>query len=386
MQNPLKLEKRLENRKQDNAFRNLNSSNGLIDFSSNDYLGFASSPQIFQSTTDILKETTGLKNGSTGSRLLTGNHELYRETEDFLSHFHHSDAAVVFNSGYDANLGFFASVPQREDIVFYDELIHASIRDAMSLGKAKSIKFKHNDLQDLLKRIKRISENREINGGDIYIVTESVFSMDGDIPDLLMLAEIAEDKGYFLVVDEAHSTGVFGEKGEGLVQEIGITNKIFARIITFGKAMGGHGAAILGSKELREYLINFARSFIFTTALPPHSVAGILAAYHYLQSPAGQAERKKLLENILFFKKQIQQKNIHSSFVPGISPIQSFLIQGNEEVKTLSGQLREGIYDVKPILSPTVPKGAERLRICLHSFNTREEIEGLLKLIAIFIK
>jgi len=390
MQNlPLKLKKNIDIRKQQNAIRSLGSKKDLIDFSSNDYLGFSDLKQIYFTAEKILTDFNLMRNGATGSRLLSGNHRLFSPTEDFIANFHSAESALIFNSGYDANIGFFSSVPQRGDLIFYDELAHASIRDGISMSRAKAYKFKHNDIADLRGHIER---NRNINNdSEIYIVTESVFSMDGDIPDLRPLAEFAEKQHCFLVIDEAHATGVFGSDGAGLVQELGIQDKVFARIITFGKALGCHGAAILGSTTLKEYLINFARSFIYTTALPPHSVATIMASYQYLKNKPELAEVdpenvegpeiKKLKQNIEFFKTEIVTNKLQSFFTESNSAIQSCIIPGNEKVKNTASKLEAEGYNVKPILSPTVPKGKERLRFCLHSFNSREEISGVLKIL-----
>ncbi len=387
MRNPLKLEKSLELRKGQNALRSLRSKNELIDFSSNDYLGFAASAEISKNTYRLLEEFRLNKNGSTGSRLLCGNHELFTVTEAFLSNFHKSPAALIFNSGYDANVGFFSSVPQRGDIIFYDELAHASIRDGILMSHAKAFKFPHNNLEELAKKIKNIREQRVPAEGEIYIVTESVFSMDGDIPPLVDLSLLAEEQDCFLVIDEAHAVGIFGKRGKGLVSELGLEDKIFARIITFGKGIGSHGAAILGSNKLIEYLLNFSRSFIYTTALPPHSVAGILSAYQYLEnSPEAEIASKNLKNNISFFLEELRKLNLDSMFIASRSAIQCCLIPGNNEVRAVAAKLQQNGYDVRPILSPTVPKGRERLRICLHSFNTQEEISGLVKLMATFIK
>ncbi len=387
MRNPLKLEKSLELRKGQNALRSLRSNNGLIDFSSNDYLGFAASADISTRTGQLLEEFKLNKNGSTGSRLLCGNHKLFTVTEAFLANFHNSPAALIFNSGYDANVGFFSSVPQRGDMIFYDELVHASIRDGILMTHAKSLKFPHNNLEELKKKINNIRQHNNPVKGEIFIVTESVFSMDGDIPPLEDLSRIAEEQDCFLVIDEAHAVGIFGEKGKGLISELGIENKVFARIVTFGKAIGGHGAAILGSERLIEYLLNFSRSFIYTTALPPHSVAGSLSAYQYLENSSVALKAiSDLKKNISLFREKVELFNLEKGFIQSESAIQCCIIPGNEEVKSLAAKLLEKGYDVRPILSPTVPKGSERLRICLHSFNTPEEITGLVKLMATFIK
>ena len=236
---PKSLLVKLELRRHNNALRNLPIPNHLIDFASNDYLGFAHSESIFDKTHQFLLDRDIKKNGATGSRLLSGNHNLYSETEGMIATFHQSESALIFNSGYDANVGFFSAVPQRNDLILYDELCHASIRDGIQLSNAKSYKFDHNDLEDLEGKIKNLA--LIIKNQEVYIVTETVFSMDGDCPNLAALALLAEKYHCNLVLDEAHALGVFGENGQGLVQELQLQNKVFARIITFGKSMGCHG-------------------------------------------------------------------------------------------------------------------------------------------------
>jgi 8-amino-7-oxononanoate synthase len=349
--------------------------NDLIDFSSNDYLGFAKNELIFESTHQLLLSMKSKINGATGSRLLTGNYNLYDIAEQFIANFHQTDTALIFNSGYDANIGFFGSVPQRNDIILYDELCHASIRDGILMSNAKSFKFNHNDNENLLDKLSTF--NTQLS--TIYIVTESVFSMDGDAPNLEELVAICEKHNCYLVVDEAHALGVIGEKGEGLVQNLGLQDKVFARIMTFGKGLGCHGAAVLGSQELKDFLINFARSFIYTTGLSPHSVATIITAYQLLEKDI--EELKKLRENICFFNQQKQILGLKPLFVKSKSAIQSAIIPGNEKVKTLAKQLQNHGFDIKAILSPTIPDGQERLRICLHSFNSELDIKTILNLL-----
>ncbi len=368
---PKNLRQKLENRTENNAFRQLPASGDLIDFSSNDYIGFARSEAIFHETHQLLLERKITANGATGSRLISGNHALYAETETAIAQFHQCEKALLFNSGYDANVGFFSSVPQRNDVILYDELSHASMRDGIKLSNAKSFKFAHNDFEDLENLVRR----HQNPGSEIYVATESVFSMDGDSPNLERLAEIAQKYGCHLVIDEAHALGVFGDKGEGLVQSLGLHKAVFARIMTFGKGLGCHGAAVLGSAQLADYLINFARSFIYTTGLPPHSVASILTAYSHLQRPENL---EKLRENIFFFGQQKKQSGLTPLFVYGKSAIQSAIIPGNEKVKNIAFQLQSDGFDVRAILSPTVPEGQERLRICLHSYNSEAEISRLM--------
>ncbi len=369
---------KLTERQTNNALRKLPMPKGLIDFSSNDYLDLAQNGTIFKNAANILKKKGVIANGATGSRLLTGNNGLYGELEVVLASFFGSESALVFNSGYDANIGFFSAVPQRTDVVFYDELAHASIRDGIGMGLAQSYKFKHNQLEGLSGQIDRTRERKPES--DIYVVTESVFSMDGDTPDLKALVELCISKGAYLVVDEAHAVGVFGSRGEGLLHELGLQDKVFARIVTFGKAMGCHGAAVLGSDALKSYLVNFARSFIYTTGMPPHSLATILAACEHL-SMSGEG-RMQLRRNINFFKEQLRGHNLKAHFIPSDSAVHCCLVEGNEKVKNWSLQLQDKGFDVKPILSPTVPKGQERLRFCLHSFNTENEIKDVLLILA----
>lgn len=374
MKIPKALQQKLLFRKDSNAFRNLPIATNGIDFSSNDYLGFAKNELIFDDIHQYLVDNNIKINGATGSRLISGNHNLYDITENYIAAFHQSEAALIFNSGYDANVGFFSAVPQRNDVILYDELCHASIRDGIQMSNAKSYKFQHNDYEDLETKIAKLQiPNSEQQ--TIYIVTESVFSMDGDTPNMETLVLLSEKYSALLVVDEAHALGVFGEKGEGVIQSQQLQDKVFARIMTFGKGLGCHGAAILGSSELKEYLVNFARSFIYTTGLSPHSVATILISYqNLLQSN----ELQKLKENITFFNQQKQLLGIKPLFVYSKSAIHSAILPGNDKVKNIATKLQEKGFEVKAILSPTVPEGQERLRFCLHSYTTELEMKNVL--------
>ena len=376
---PKSLTLKLEQREQNNSLRKLALPNHLIDFASNDYLGFSKSEAIFNRTHSFLIDNNIILNGATGSRLLSGNHAVYQEAENCISKFHHSENALIFNSGYDANVGFFSAVPQRNDVILYDELSHASIRDGIQLSNAKSYKFQHNDFEDLERIILKLSSDNQ-QSTTIFVVTESVFSMDGDTPNLEKLVQICEKHNCYLVVDEAHALGVFGDHGEGLVQMLGLQDDVFARIMTFGKGLGCHGAAILGSQKLIDYLVNFARSFIYTTGLSPHSVASILVAYQHLQTE--KEALQKLRENVIHFNQEKKQLGLNPLFVRSKSAIQSAIIPGNQKVKNIANQLQEKGFDVKAILSPTVPEGQERIRFCLHSYNSKEEISEVLQLLA----
>jgi 8-amino-7-oxononanoate synthase len=374
---PKILSNKLTLRLQNNALRQLPMGTDLIDFASNDYLGFSNSQSIFEATHEYLITNNQLQNGATGSRLLSGNHLVYNETEKLIAQFHQAPAALIFNSGYDANVGFFSAVPQKGDLILYDELCHASIRDGIQLSNAKAYKFQHNDFEDLERLLLRHPDTT------IYIVTESVFSMDGDTPNLEELVRLAEKHNSYVVVDEAHALGVFGEKGEGLVQSLQLQDIVFARIMTFGKGLGCHGAAILGSEDLKSYLVNFARSFIYTTGLSPHSVATIVTAYQHLEKAT--ESQQQLKNNIAHFNQEKNRLSLKPLFVRSKSAIQSAIIPGNERVKSIASQLQEKGFDVKAILSPTVPEGQERLRFCLHSFNSEKEITDVLQLLTTFV-
>jgi len=379
---PQNLTAKLETRKQNNALRQLPNATHLIDFTSNDYIGFSRNKSIFEKTHQYLIDKNCIQNGATGSRLISGNHKVYQEGEDFIAQFHQSQCALIFNSGYDANVGFFSSAPQKGDLILYDELCHASIRDGIQLSNAKAYKFDHNDFEDL-ERLIQNSRSKTQDPTNIYIVTESVFSMDGDTPNLEELATLSEKYNCLLVIDEAHALGVFGDKGEGLVQMLGLQHHVFARIMTFGKGLGCHGAAIVGSQELKDYLVNFARSFIYTTGLSPHSVATILVGYQHLETEKNTIN--SLRKNIIHFNQVLHLLGLKPMFVKSKSAIQSAIIPGNQNVKYIASQIQEKGFDVKAILSPTVPEGQERLRFCIHSYNTKEEISEVLGLLSTFV-
>lgn len=382
---PKKLHKKLNDRKHNDALRSLPKPNALIDFSSNDYLGAVNHPALARAlqtaTRKTLKAFSQGTSGATGSRLLTGNYALYDELEKVVSRFHESENTLIFNSGYAANLGFFQSVPQRGDVILYDEHSHASIRDGIKMTDAKAYKFTHNQLADLSQKLHKFSS--ETTTQEIYIVTESVFSMDGDSPDLVAITRLCKQYNARLVVDEAHALGVLGMQGQGLVQLYGLSEKVFARIVTFGKAAGTHGAAVLGSNDLKEYLVNFARSFIYTTALPPHTVASILTFYKMLEEmeTSHMVENvRRLKKSINIFRSHIPRTEMDAYFISSVSAIQCAVIPGVNKVKLLSQKLAQHGYDVKPILSPTVPEGAERLRFCIHSYNTKEQLHQALEI------
>lgn len=366
-----KLADKLAQRKEEGSLRKLTLRPDLVDFFSNDYLGLARSKELFSIIEKELSDQTGNINGATGSRLLSGNSTYVENLELFFAKLFKSPKALLFNSGYNANLSILSAIPQKEDTIIYDELIHASLKDGARLSFAQRFSFKHNDLKDLEAKIQRAK-------GEIYVAVESVYSMDGDFAPLLEILELTTKYQAHLIVDEAHSTGVWGERGNGMCCHLGIEDKIFARVYTFGKGMGAHGACIAGSELLIDFLINFARPFIYTTSLPLHSLVTLKVAFEYLEQEISL--QSKVRAKINLFRALIEGNNSLSGLIQdSSSPIQVLRIAGNEKAKAIADAVQNKGFDVRAILSPTVKEGEERLRICLHVFNSDEEIERLVK-------
>lgn len=373
---PKKLQERLDTRHRDGNYRELPVLSGRKDFTSNDYLGLARQPLISEG------RPSGLQmRGSTGSRLLSGNHPLYEQAEQMVAGFHRADAALIYNSGYDANLGLLSAVLQRTDYVFYDRSVHASIRDGISLGYARSFRYEHNSLASLQASVRNALGKQRPADAEVYVVTESVFSMEGDGPDLLPLLAYCRDNNFRLILDEAHAVGVLGPSGRGAAVEQGLERDVFARVVTFGKALGCHGAAVLGSPSLKEYLLNFSRSLIYTTALPPHSLEAVIAAYCILGSPEGTAALEELHERLAHFDREIEGAGLRPFFTEARAAIFNCRISGNGRVREIAAALQDAGFEVRPILSPTVPAGQECLRFCVHRYNTPEEIQEVLSIL-----
>ncbi|MEJ7643466.1 MAG: 8-amino-7-oxononanoate synthase [Chryseolinea sp.] len=336
-----------------------------IDFTSNDYLGLARSEELFNVIAQRSIHAQKKSNGSTGSRLLSGNSNLIEETESRLANLFNSESTLIFNSGYAANLAVLSSLPQRSDTIFLDEHAHACMKDGARLSLAKRVGFRHNNLNDLESKLRQAT-------GQIYIAVESIYSMDGDVCPLKDLIYLAEKYDGTIILDEAHSTGVLGPNGAGLAVSLGLEQKIGIRIYTFGKAMGVHGACVAGSKLLQQYLTNFARSFIYTTAPSPHSVVAIASAFDYLAQHQYLQEKLRSIVNEF-----VSLMKDHPRRTPSYSAIQGIIFAGNENVRMTASNLRRKGFDVRPIVYPTVKTGQERIRICLHSFNSIQEINDL---------
>ena len=362
------LDKRLGKRAELGNLRKLQIMDAPIDFSSNDYLGLARCPKlanaVFQQWQAHVSPLNGL--GSTGSRLLTGNCEYAEKLEEKIATFHGYAAGSLFNCGYMANVGLLTAVTSDDSVILFDACVHASTHDGITLSRAKSFPFRHNDIDHLENRLKSCPAE-----GDRFICIESIYSTDGSMAPLIEMSQLARKYQAHLIVDEAHAVGVCGPKGRGLIAENNLTSEVFAQVITFGKALGTYGAIVVGSSTLKKALINFATSYIYTTALPFQTLAAIHCSYDTF--PKLDRERDHIQKLIETFRKSYPSSSM--------SHIQSVPIVGNQAVKELAQEIAKKGFDVRPLLSPTVKRGNELLRICLHAFNTESELEILLNLI-----
>jgi 8-amino-7-oxononanoate synthase len=358
---------KLAQRREQGTFRNLKTVEGQIDFTSNDYLGFARSKELKKRISEAEKIFSETGVGSTGSRLLTGNSKLAEQVEQQIAAFHGSETALIFNSGYDANVGLYSSLGRIAKYIVYDELIHASVHDGMRLSRAELKSFKHNDVESLLLVLSELD-------GPAVVAVESVYSMDGDLSPLKELVAVCKDFDAAIIVDEAHAVGLFGE-GRGRVSELGLAGDVYARLVTFSKALGCHGAAVLCNDNLRQFLVNHARSLIFSTFTSNHSLLAVKCVYDMLSyNRYSNLNIRYLIE--LFNQLMKYVSGVHQ--VGGESPILGVIVPGNEVVRAVASAMQNDGFDVRPIVSPTVPKGTERIRICLHEFNTEEEVKGLI--------
>lgn len=331
----------------------------LINFSSNNYLGFADNKAL---TKEFL-DSAGCEYsfGSASARLLTGTLPVYKELENLLANMFNKDSALLFNSGYHANVGINSSIAGKGDVIFSDKLNHASIIDGMKLSDGKFFRYPHNNMEALEKLLLR--ERNNFNNA--VIVSESVFSMDGDIADLKKLVELKEKYNCILILDEAHAFGIFGQRGLGVCEQLNIIDKVDLIVGTFGKAIGSMGAFVVGNKTLIDYLTNKARSFIFSTALPPISIAFTKWIIEN-KLPETFEKRKKMLEIA-------QKAGSQSHIIP-------IIIGGNKETVDTCEILYQNGFFTLPIRPPTVPEGTSRLRLSLTTDITEQELKDAITL------
>ncbi|MDR3025384.1 pyridoxal phosphate-dependent aminotransferase family protein [Chryseobacterium sp.] len=368
LNNTSRFQKSLDKRKEEGTLRQLRLKSNGIDFYSNDYLGFARNKELQNILLEKIMENPELLSGSTGSRLISGNSDVATSVEHYIAQKHQFESALLFPSGYNANLALFSTLPSRHDVVIVDEQIHRSVHDACQLSNAKKLKFKHNDPEDLENIVKR-------QQGHCYIAIESLYSMEGDFAPLQKIAAIAEQYKASLIVDEAHAFGVFGY---GMIKKYELQKQVLAAVVTYGKALGVHGASILCSETVKSYLVNFASPFIYTTSAQDFQWMSIKTGYEFLDQNLELA--KRLQNNIRVFRSEHLDSPSAET-----SPVQAILIPDNQKLKKLQQTLSEEGFSTYAIYSPTVKEGSERLRICLHSFNTEEEIIKLTGIIKEFI-
>jgi 8-amino-7-oxononanoate synthase len=366
------------------AVRSLRVDSAGVDLSSNDYLGIArklASPEVIGRVLgDSFVGGVGgshvgsdqlVQVGATGSRLVSGTTQHHEQLEEELAEFHQAESALLFGSGYEANLGLLSSLASRTDTIFYDELVHASMRDGIRLSPARAYSFRHNDVEDL-------SEKLKISRGECFIVIESLYSMDGDQAPLIQIIELAERVGAYVVVDEAHATGIYGPLGAGLVAELGLSKRVLARVHTFGKALGYRGACVVGGAGLRDHLINSARSFIYTTAADLVTLRFTKEAYRILKdSDQQRLQLQELIQGLRMYKSDYRDLR----FLPSESPIQGVIVPGNSAALATERALQDAGFIVRAIRAPTVPIGTERIRICLHAFNSLDQVAEALAVI-----
>lgn len=398
-----RLQYLLDKRRKNSTLRKLTlPKSGQIDFSSNDFLSLSTNFRLKEAYLDELK-TSKLPLGSGGSRLLDGNSSYAETLECDIAEFHGAEAGLLWNSGFDANAGFFSCVPQPGDIIVFDELVHASVHDGMRLSRAaQTVPFEHNSITDLRRVLQEVAELP--SKANVFVAVESIYSMDGDVAPLREIVNVVtellgEGRGY-IVVDEAHSTGVLGSEGRGLVCELGLETHVFARLHTFGKALAGNGgkscafmlewidtdnmpAILLGSHTLRHYLINYARPLIYTTFLSYPSLALIRTSYRLLRTGGTaslQSHLHHLTEKLFQAMHQLHvtsaaARNLLS--IPGACPQSPIFAVQLRQPRDLAMYLQERGMMVRAVVPPTVPLGTERVRICLHAGNTVDEVEVL---------
>jgi 8-amino-7-oxononanoate synthase len=340
----------------------------IILLGSNNYLGLCDDSQLKEAAIDAINKY-GV--GAGGSRLTTGSCDLHKKLEEKIADFKGTEKALVYNTGYMANVGILSALCDRKWTIFCDKANHASILDGCLLSGAKLVRYKHGDMDDLEKKI-------HMNKGAYnLIVTDGVFSMDGDIAPLSHIVKLAKKHGILTMVDDAHGVGVLGENGAGTASYLGVNEEIDVQMGTLSKAIPSVGGYVAGKKEIIDYLKNVSKSFIFSTALPPSAIAVSLEAIEMIQKDKERRERLKNLAT--WFKNELQSMGF--SMTNTITPIIPVIIGDVEKtVKLSESLLEEGIY-IPGIRPPTVPKGTSRLRISIMATHTYEDLEYVLKVI-----
>jgi 8-amino-7-oxononanoate synthase len=383
----LELKRRLDAVREQNLFRELRrvdsaqgpriniSGKSFLNFSSNDYLGLANDPFLKEAAIRAVEKFGA---GTGASRLVCGSLAPFHELEDALAGFKRAEAALTFSTGYATAIGTICALVGKDDVIILDKLVHASIVDAAKLSGAKLRVFAHNDLNDLEDKLKWAEKNIQHPTSNTQhrkralVVTESIFSMDGDGAPLREIVALKDKYGAWLMVDEAHATGIIGKNGRGLADKLGVSGQIEIQMGTLGKALGASGGYICGSRELIDLLVNRARSFIFSTAPVPAAAAAASAAIQFVQSSEGETRRKHLRSRVAELQSQIANRK---SQIPGaIVPI--IIGDESEAVAAAAAFRKRGIF-VPAIRYPTVARGKARLRVTLTAAHTAADISRL---------
>ena len=378
---PRILQDRIALLDQTSTHRMLSCRSG-IDFSSNDYLGFSSDPRLKSAFFDRLHQAQGYQKdslylGAAGSRLLRGQLEIFESTERALADFSGRESAVFFPSGYQANLGLLSAVLKPQDWVYSDQYNHASIIDGIRLSGAQKRIYPHMNVQ-ALREILEADRTSGVGAGALkVIVTESIFSMDGDLAPLLQLAELAQEFFALFIVDEAHATGLWGETGGGWVQELGLRDRVFATIHPAGKALGVSGAWVAGDAPLKDYLVNYSRPFIYSTAPSPVLAILLRTAIEYWKE-VGPYRAKIVLQRSIELQRSLSHVMQGKFKIPEVLGLILPLIIGeNSEALAWARKLQTAGFDVRAIRPPTVPEGTSRLRLTVNWCQTEEELDRL---------
>jgi 8-amino-7-oxononanoate synthase len=350
------------------------ASRSILNFSSNDYLGFASHPVLRQAACDAL---AAYGCGSGASRLVCGSIRPHGELEGAMADYKGTEAALSFQSGYAAALGAISALVGPGDVIAVDRLVHASIIDAARLSRARLRVFAHNDLDDLEQILKWAVARPGAAGSRVLVVTESVFSMDGDLALLPAIVELKERYGAWLMVDEAHATGLFGARRSGAVEHFGLSGRVEIQLSTLGKALGSAGGCICGSRRLVDFLVNRARSFIFSTAPMPAAAAAAEAGIRLVRSPEGASRLDRLRSHVRKLSSIVSALPTPARQGLGQSAILPVVVGDEGSTMALSARLLDAGWLVPGIRYPTVARGAARLRITLSADHTEEHVEGL---------
>lgn len=352
--------------KKNHCFIQINGKK-YIDFSSNDYLGLAYNDKIINASISAAKMHG---TGSSASRLLSGTFELHEQLENELAKFKGKEAAIIFNSGYQANIGLIQNLLKKGDVIFSDKLNHASIIDGIQLSEINFFRFKHNDISDLNRLLKLHRKNFK----NALVITETVFSMDGDIAPLREIVGMKKQFDFKILIDEAHSTGIFGKNGAGLAEEFGLTGEIEYIMGTFSKALGSFGAYLACSEIAKTYLVNKCRSFIFSTSLPPSIIAANIESLNIIKNEPNR--RELLLKNANYARELLTENKFKIAGETQIIPIH---IGESEKAVEISNALKNLGYWIMPIRYPTVPANKARLRISVSFNHSQEMLKNLVK-------